>query len=729
MRASSGPWRREIRSMTGPIALALLAAIGAPDAAHAQSPALGDAATAVRAAEALDGEQRVFASLDRRGDLTLRNSTLEGALFTISELWGINIVAGGVEGAVNGVFKDAPLREILDSILLANGYAYRPVGASLVVSKLADLGQVNPFFVSETIPVGAAEVQEVVEAARLMSTPQGQVRALPAAGAILVVDFPDRVQKIRDLVKQIAATSAGRGRSTGNVNGPQQVEVVYARMHYVPAADAVAALTAVLSPVGRIASVDAENRLVVIDYPENVRMVEAVIARIDRPRPQVNIKALIYDIALSDLEEIGINWNALSSGTVDPTTGAPTAGNGLLANSVTKQPFGGASPGNTFSFFSLNSNFNLQAVIRALQRAEDSRLLADPNVTVQDNEQASIESISEIPFQQLTQTAAGGQIGTTSFKQAGIKLDVLPHIARDGTIDLTVVPEYSRLAGFTPGDNQPIIDTRRATTRLRIADRQTLMIAGMRQRSDVGDFNGIPYLKDIRYLGHLFRARSTTIEESELVVFLTPEIVGYSDELGARDRMTADTIRCRLERIPGAEGCPTCDACAPSAAPCETGEPHEAGLADERMTPPDGATDPRVVPADALPTEPADDVNEVLPIGAESAGALLKYPEIATKNPRRLPTARVASRPVDATSPIGSANKSASDRVTEAVFAPEPRGMRRDYDSRFRATGNVYPDRAKLATLPAELQGAAAATPEAKPAKPKKSMIDRLLLR
>ena len=67
-------------------------------------------------------------ALDRPGDLNLKGLSLEAALFTISEQWNINIVTGELKGTVNGVFKQAPLREILDAILLSNGYNYRQVG-------------------------------------------------------------------------------------------------------------------------------------------------------------------------------------------------------------------------------------------------------------------------------------------------------------------------------------------------------------------------------------------------------------------------------------------------------------------------------------------------------------------------------------------------------------------------------------------------------------------------
>lgn len=659
--------------------------------------------TAPTTASRVAASQEVLNSLSRRGDLTLRDATLENALFTISELWGVNIVAAKVEGSVNGVFKDAPLRDILDTILLSNGYAYRPVGGSLVVSRMEALGQINPFFVSETIPVGVSDVDEVVEAAKLMSTPQGQIRPLPTAGAILVVDFPDRVEMIRDLIKQL--DTAGRGAGTQGV-GPRQLEVAYFRTHFVPAADAAQALDVVLSAEGRSAPVDGDDRLLVVDYPENIRMVEAVLTRLDRPRPQVNIKALIYDISLTDMEQIGINWGGVTNGSVD-ANGAVIGKNnsGMQVAAQTISPLATTANGGAFTFYALEGNFNLQSMVVALQQAEDSRLLADPNVTVMDNEPAKIESISEIPFQQLTQTTGGGNIGTTAFKEVGIKLDVVPKIARDSTIDLTVIPEFSRLAGYTPETDQPIIETRRATTRVRVANSQTIMIAGLRQRSDVGSFSGIPLLKDIRYIGRLFRSHDTQIRESELVVFLTPEIVGYNDCLDERDRVTADTIHCRLDRVPPAEGCPSCDGTGPC--DCENAVANPAvmsgveGISEPTYVAPAGSPDitpehasgpHEILPAPPTPSAP---VEMVEPIGGSPSASRNPQADLRRSVRRLPPVTRVAvayATPVSMSAPVA---------VPKAEPAEAPKPMRIDYDARFRAPGSVNPNRERLFSDPA----------------------------
>ena len=158
-------------------------------------------------------------ALERPGDLNLHGLTLNAALFTISEQWNINIVAGDVKGTVNGVFKQAPLREILDAILLSNGYNYRAVGKSLVVSSVEELGQINPFFQSATIPVQSADIDEVVQGAKLLTTPKGQVRAMKSAHSIVVLDFPDRVKMIREFVATLDGASGSQFASAGSRNG------------------------------------------------------------------------------------------------------------------------------------------------------------------------------------------------------------------------------------------------------------------------------------------------------------------------------------------------------------------------------------------------------------------------------------------------------------------------------------------------------------------------------
>ncbi|MGI9456514.1 MAG: secretin N-terminal domain-containing protein [Aeoliella sp.] len=612
-------------------------------------------------------------ALQRRGDLVLRGSSLEAALFTINELWKVNIVAGQVEGQVNGVFKDAPLKEILDTILDSNGLGYRLVGESIVIIPVGELGPMNPFFTSAAIPVNNVLPSTLVEAVSLLSTPQGQVRAVDSAHTLIVVDLPERVQKIRELTVSIDAASGGEPGVLDIHGKPKPLEVGYFPTQYVSASEAKKVLGTVLSTVGRTESMEGEDRLVIVDYAENLQMARRVLEQVDRPRPQVRITTLIYDLTLEDIEEIGINWNDAIKFRPDANGDAQTV---ISADSVLQQPYGANSNGGTFTFLNLSTNFDLNAVVLALQNATDSRLLANPTVTVMNNERANFEAVREIPYQEINQTSNGGQLAGTAFKDAGIKLDVEPKIAADGTIQLMVKPEFSSLTGFTPASNQPIIDTRSTSTVVRIANGQTLVIGGMRQRNDVGDFSGIPGLKDIRGLGYIFRARSTNIRESELVVFITPQIVSYDEPHDCREQRVADTVRCRLDHIPVAEGCP--QECDYGSAPVVFGdETYESTPMTPKFTEPLPQQPIELTPADAPIPAPEPVAPPVTPTGYDqSLGNQFVAP------PRRLP-------------PV------AEERVVQIPAAPDGR-LRPDFDSRFRATGGVYADQQRAIERPPE---------------------------
>ena len=551
---------RPVAAMLVLVALALSPA--AAPIAFGQTPELRPANQAAPVASPAAAEAAAEAprtslaeALDRPGDVSFRNMTIEAALFTLGDTWKVNVVTGKeIQGTVNGVFKQAPLREILDAILLANGYSYRAVGDSLVVQTTAEVGSAHPLFRSVTIPIQFSNLEEIVAGAELLKSTAGQIKPFPSARSVMILDYADRVETISAFIAKMESVAAETAGAAGGL-APTRLDVAYFHTHYIPAASAEQPLLAVLSPLGRIAVMPRENRLLVVDYAANLDMVRKVLDRIDRPRPQVRITALIYDLSLQDVEQLGLNWGSAGKGNTVNAEGIPNQA--LQFETTTMAPFAAGEAGGVLTVRSLTRNFDIRTVLQLLQTANDARLLANPNVTVMDNELAEFESVQEIPYQQITQSELGGQIGTTAFKKAGVILRVQPTVAGDGTIEMLIEPEFSRLAGFTPQDDQPILDTRKATTRVRITNGQTLVLSGLRQRTDTGEFNGIPFLKDVKYVGPLFRSRDTNVRESELVVFIMPEITSYDEPASGRDFQAAETINCRLEAIPYAEGCPS----------------------------------------------------------------------------------------------------------------------------------------------------------------------------
>jgi type II secretory pathway component GspD/PulD (secretin) len=266
--------------------------------------------------------------------------------------------------------------------------------------------------------------------------------------------------------------------------------------------------------------------------------------------PQILVEARIYDITSKDKLDLGVEWNAgrntiysdsvVASGkTVTPTLPPGTIGATKTGDAGTEPFTTGIFRGDAkktssttgiLKFGWLNDNVDIDMSIKAQQENIDIKLLANPRILVLDNEKATIDIISEIPYQQLTETQQGGQIGTTSFKEIGVKLEVTPHVAiRDEMIRLHLKPVFSvRGEDVTvPGatGKYPVVDKRTADTKLLVKNGQTVVLGGLRKRDITKQINKVPLLGDLPLVGALFKFTGEDTVNSELVVFVTPWII------------------------------------------------------------------------------------------------------------------------------------------------------------------------------------------------------------
>ena len=501
--------------------------------------------------------------LQQKGSLTLRDVTLSQALFTISETWEVNLLFGkNVDGHVNAVFRDASLQEVLDSVLLANGFGYRPKGQSLIIMPLTELGDSNAMLQTISLEMPGNGGEDVMEAVRLLLSAQGKTQAMTSMGSIMVRDYPENITKIQALLRSIGGPSESQSTPFGTLDSVVKVltpvqstpfvndrSIAYFSPRHTLASSMLETMQSFLNTNSKVVVIESENRIAVVGSAEELRLAKRIFDELDQPREQVRITALIYDVKVDEVERLGVNWShnikavINSSGVAQQTFGGkfgpfPDPSAGAFSIGAAAVDAAAASTGTIGAarLTTLNRYFDLDTIINALDRTAGARLLADPSVTVLDREEASIKIVTEIPIQQLTQTSQGGSIGTTSFREAGVTLTVTPQIGGDGTITMQVTPTFSVLTGFSEG--QPIIDSREATTKVRIANGQTLVLGGLRQRSENETLSGIPGLMRWKKLGKLFRDHDTTVSESELIVFLRPEIT-TPDTLGTARQAAA----------------------------------------------------------------------------------------------------------------------------------------------------------------------------------------------
>ncbi len=272
-------------------------------------------------------------------------------------------------------------------------------------------------------------------------------------------------------------------------------------------------ITKLLSEKGKMGINERLNSIVVTDTPQNLSLIRQAVQKLDVKAPQVMIEALIVNVKLTDEFKMGVDWTL-----------------GTSQNSLDMDlPATSSSPFGKLTFSKISGAWSFAGLIDFIETHDNVRILASPRILVLNNHTATIDAVEEIPYSEVTQTSTGGAIGSTSFKQAGIKLQVTPQITDDGYIIMHVMPEQSaQTSTFTIEDSDvPVIDTRKTETTLRVKNGQTIIIGGLRKKRPTAKEAKLPILGDIPLIGVLFRRVETEQVESELGVFITPHI--YTD--------------------------------------------------------------------------------------------------------------------------------------------------------------------------------------------------------
>ncbi len=277
-------------------------------------------------------------------------------------------------------------------------------------------------------------------------------------------------------------------------------------------------LELVKSDIGIMTVSSDGNCLIVKDHEENVERIKLLLADLDRPAPQVHIKARIVTMEKSVARQLGIKWgygtlmrapaDTLSAATdlsvVDPTTNI------------------------LFGF--IRDNWSLDTELSALQEKKQLRLLSSPRVVVIDGQKAEIKQGKEVPYET---TGTSDTAASTSFREALLSLIVTPKILQNNFIRLDVkVTNDSVDANQMSSNSQPLLNKQEIQTNLLLEDGVTVVIGGILAKdSDLGN-QEVPWLADIPVLGYLFKNQAELDKTYELLVFLTPTIIkeehGYS---------------------------------------------------------------------------------------------------------------------------------------------------------------------------------------------------------
>lgn len=289
-------------------------------------------------------------------------------------------------------------------------------------------------------------------------------------------------------------------------------------------------------PIGSILVDDHTNSLIIQAIRTDMNSIISVIEQLDQPTSQVLIEAYIVEANKEVARELGIQWGGLVrsakgtgvgfgtgrdsgalGGTVD-TAVNPTSGTVV---DLPARELSGFAP---FSLGLIYQNIGdaiLSVQLSALQDKGKLNILSSPSITTLDNQTAFIESGEQIPFQ----TVEDGEVNV-EFKEATLKLTVTPHVIDNKTLKMFINVHKDEADFSRTVLGNPTIITKNAETNVIQLDGQTIVIGGLNKETTTRADAGVPYLEDIPGLGYLFKRKSSADNLEDLLIFITPHILG-----------------------------------------------------------------------------------------------------------------------------------------------------------------------------------------------------------
>lgn len=429
-------------------------------------------------------------------------------------------------------------------------------------------------------PAGAVELLGGPETPLAMEVGNGQLLRLDQAATSVFVADPEvaDVQVVSPRLIYIFARQAGTTNLMA-VTGDDRVIANVAlsvQQNLDQARDAIAAIAPGAStfPVGR-------DRVLItgdVDTPVEAADVEAlagafvsapenVINRTQVLGPtQVNLRVRFAEVSRSASEALGINWESvLGAGdfAFSLATGRDFVDLASTARTISRSDDDGIGGG----FRNEDLDFNL--LIDALEEQNLLTILAEPNLTALSGQEASFLAGGEFPIP----VATDENTISVEFREFGVSLAFRPTVLTGNRISLRVRPEVSQLseAGAVEvnGISIPALTTRRADTTVELGSGQSFVIAGLFQASQNRDASQLPFLGDVPILGRLFQSTRFQRAETELVIVVTPYLVGPVSDPNIA--LPVDVMGAPAETLPAAGAIQTSAASVVGARPGFTG--------------------------------------------------------------------------------------------------------------------------------------------------------------
>lgn len=452
--------------------------------------------------------------------INVKDANISEVLKAYSLQTGQSIVVGPdvVSENVNVRLNNIPWQEALDVILKPYGFGYRVVGDTIVISKLENIVTVEGIepLVSKVFTLKYLDAYDIKEICEAQLSSRGKISILKNKG--------------------LPGWEFGGGGSEAGASSSQTGLGTMKRE--------------------KTEAIEKSKVLLVTDVPSNVSQIQKVLEELDLMPSQVLIESRFLEISTDDLMDLGLDFatgaNGLSTPGVqiadsdvndqwgveqnDSRGLTPAAFNPLTESLAGSIPFNSGLQ----LLYSRVGGSEFEVLIHALEENGDVNILSAPRILTQNNQEAAILVGEKFPIIESQNTSGGGDAVTSTslsyYENIGIQLNVIPQVCADNYINMIVHPTVSSIAGFesgivskggdeSSGTQYPRLKVREAQTQVLLQSEDTVAIGGLQNEVEEDSVYGVPFFKDIPFLGRLFRRETTTSSKIELLILIKATIV------------------------------------------------------------------------------------------------------------------------------------------------------------------------------------------------------------
>lgn len=452
----------------------------------------------------IEEKERAFAYVGEKLSLNFQDIQVRSVLQLIADFTDLNLVASDtVSGSITLRLENVPWDQALDIVLRTKGLDKRQMGNVLMVGPAAEIAERE-----------RQEIETKKQLQELAPLRTEYIRVRYANARELFTLFMD---------------SSGGGLPGGGAGG---------------AGSRRNSTGSILSERGSAIVDERTNSIILTDTEEKIVQFRRLIDQIDIPIRQVMIEARIV-IANTDFRrELGVrmagagaNLNPSQSDNVVYGGAANQEGNfsadgnvydffngGTMdADDATIVDLGVFNPTGSLAVSLIGGDFLLGLELSALENSGYAEIVSQPKVITGDKQQASIESGTEVPYQE--ESASGGT--TTTFKEAVLKLDVTPQITPDNRVIMDLEITQDSIGEIDLASGIPILDVTQLATQVLVPDGETVVLGGIYTVQSINAESKIPLLGDIPVLGNLFKNKERREDKREILIFITPRIMDH----------------------------------------------------------------------------------------------------------------------------------------------------------------------------------------------------------